>query len=255
MNQSERLDYLHFGKEGGETFVILPGLALKSVLGQAEAIKAAYSPLAKDFDIYLFDHISEEPEGYQIADMADDTLAAFDSLGLPKMHLMGVSMGGMVAQMIALKAPERVASLILCSTAMNTAHSDPAVFAAWQKLAMERDAKGLMAAFGEAVYSPAFYEKYKELIAASGEGATETDYRNFLISLEAVRHFDVRNEVSKITCPAFVIGAGDDRVLGCEAARDLSGALNCPCYICEGYGHAAYDEAPDYLTRIQSALN
>ena len=248
------LNYLHFGNESGEKFVILPGLALKSVLGSAEAIISAYALLAKDYDMYLIDHIPEEPEGYEIADMAEDTIAAFDRLGLAHVHLMGVSMGGMVAQTIALKAPERVSSLILCSTAMNTVYSNFAAFEKWKTLAEERNTPALMAAFGENIYTPAFYEKYKDLIIASGEGATEQDFRNFLISLEAVRHFDVHKTIRQITCPVCVLAAEEDRVIGIQAAYDFIEALNCPHYIYKGYGHAVYDEAPDFLSRVHNLL-
>ena len=67
------MDYLRFGNKDGEKFVILPGLALKSVMGSAEGIISAYSLLAEEYDVYLFDHVREEPEGYSIADMATDT--------------------------------------------------------------------------------------------------------------------------------------------------------------------------------------
>jgi pimeloyl-ACP methyl ester carboxylesterase len=248
------MDYLRFGKETGEKLVILPGLALKSVMGSAEGIQAAYAPLARDYDVYLFDHIREEPEGYTIADMARDILAAFDGLGLGKVHLMGVSMGGMVAQTIALSAPQRVRSLILCSTALDTEHSDPAVLSRWKKLAEERNTRGLTEAFGESVYTPAFFEQYRDVILASGEGASEQDYRNFLISLEAVRGFTVRSRAGEITCPVLVLGAGEDRVLGPEAAPELAEALHAASFIYEGRGHGVYDEAPDYLSRINDFL-
>ena len=195
------MDCLRFGKEEGEKFVILPGVSLKSVMGSSEAIVQAYALLAENYDVYLFDHIREEPEGYTIAGMAEDTLSAFDRLGLRQVHLMGVSMGGMVAQTIAVKTPERVSSLILCSTAMKTAYSDPAVFANWEALAEQKNAAALMAAFGESVYTPSFFAQYKDVIIASGEGTTDLDYRNFLISLKAIKSFDIRNEVQKITCP------------------------------------------------------
>ncbi len=248
------MDYLRFGKKDGEKFVILPGLALKSVMGLAEGIISAYALIAEKYDVYLFDHVRVEPEGYGISDMADDTLAAFDELGLDHVHLMGVSMGGMVSQAIALKAPERVSSLILCSTAMNTAHADPAVFEKWRMLAEERNAPALMEAFGESVYTPSFYEQYKDFIIASGEGTTEQDFSNFLISLGAIRGFDVSGEIQKISCPVLVLGAGEDLVLGREAAKDLIAALNCSSFIYEGYGHGVYDEAPDYLSHIDAFL-
>lgn len=248
------MDYLRFGREDGEKFVILPGLALKSVIGSADAIISAYSLLAEDYDVYLFDHVREEPDGYTIADMAKDTLAAFDKLGLNRVHLMGVSMGGMVAQTIAITDPERVSSLVLCSTAMDLTHANEAALADWQRLAEKRDTPALMDSFGENVYSPSFYSQYKDLIIASGEGTTEQDYHNFLVSLEAIKRFDVGASIGSITCPVFVIGAGDDRVLGSHATYDLSNALNCKYYIYEGYGHGVYDEAPDYLSRIKEFI-
>ena len=249
MNGKE-MEYLHFGNENGEKFVILPGLALKSVMGAAEAIVGAYAPVAENYDVYLFDHIKNEPEDYSVDGMAEDTIAAFDQLGLGPVHLMGVSMGGMVAQTIAVKEPGRVSSLILCSTAMNTAYSDPEVFEHWRDLAEKKDTKALMASFGERVYTPAFYEAYKEIIIASGQGATDLDYRNFLISLNAVKTFDISKEMDKITGRAYVLGAGEDRVLGIQASKDLIGALDCDHYIYDGYGHGVYDEAPDYLSHI-----
>ena len=47
------MDYLRFGKKDGEKFVILPGLALKSVMGLAEGIISAYALIAEKYDVYL----------------------------------------------------------------------------------------------------------------------------------------------------------------------------------------------------------
>ena len=248
------MDYLHFGNENGEKLVILPGLALKSVTGSAEGIVFAYALLAKDYDVYLFDHIKEEPDGYTVADMARDTLAVFDTLGLTRVHLMGVSMGGMVAQRIAIDAPERVTSLILCSTAMNMTHSNREAFANWISFAEARNTPALMESFGETVYTPSFYAQYKDAIIASGEGAAERDFSNFLISVNAVLSFDVSDEIQKIACPVLVLGAEEDWALGVQASYDLAHALRCESYIYEGYGHAVYDEAPDFLDRIAAFL-
>ena len=248
------MDYLHFGNENGEKLVILPGLALKSVTGSAEGIVFAYALLAKDYDVYLFDHIKEEPDGYTVADMARDTLAVFDTLGLTRVHLMGVSMGGMVAQRIAIDVPERVTSLILCSTAMNMTHSNREAFANWISFAEARNTPALMESFGETVYTPSFYAQYKDAIIASGEGAAERDFSNFLISVNAVLSFDVSDEIQKIACPVLVLGAEEDWALGVQASYDLAHALRCESYIYEGYGHAVYDEAPDFLDRIAAFL-
>ena len=80
------------------------------------------------------------------------------------------------------------------------------------------------------------------------------DYVREHMHLEAVRCFDLHDKILQISCPVYVIGAGDDRVLGTRAAQDLIDALNCPYYIYEGYGHGVYDEAPDYLSHIAALL-
>ncbi|MBR5341720.1 MAG: alpha/beta hydrolase [Erysipelotrichaceae bacterium] len=251
----KQMDYLHFGNDEGRKLVILPGVALKSVMGSAEAIVSAYQTLAENYDIYLFDHIKLEPEGYSIDDMAEDTITAFKKLGLDHVKIMGVSMGGMVAQAIAIKNPETVDALVLCSTASKVSDSSKTVFETWIKLAKEKDLKGLMESFGEKVYTPSFYEQYKDIIVSSGEGTSETDYQNFIISNYAIVTFNDYDELERIKCPVFVIGAGLDLVFGPQESLDIADRLNCEYYIYEEHGHGVYDEAPDYLTRIKSFLD
>ncbi len=250
--QGKTMEYLRFGKEGGEIFVILPGLSLKSVLGSAEAIESAYALIAEDHDVFLFDHIKEEPSGYTIEDMAVDTLAAFKSLGIEKAKIMGVSMGGMVAQALALKDPGAVDCLILCSTASNT--GDVSILDGWKELAEKKDAKALSKAFGEYVYTPSFYEQYRDVIDNLGEGASDLDFANFIISIEAIKKFDARESIKSVSCHAFVMGAEEDRVLGVQGSYDIMDSLGCEGYVYKDKGHGVYDEAQDYLKRIRTFL-
>lgn len=243
------MEYLNFGKKGGERFVILPGLSLKSVMGSADAIVSAYSVIAEDYDVYLFDHIKEEPLGYSVENMAEDTLAAFKELGIEKANIMGVSMGGMIAQAIALIDPGAVKCLVLCST--SSKGSGSAVLDIWRELAEKKEAKELSRSFGEYVYTPSFYEQYKEIIDNMGEGASGLDFENFIISIDAIKSFDVSERLGDIKCPVFVIGAGEDRVLGAGSSYDLMDGLGCEGYIYEGKGHGVYDEEPDYLKRVK----
>src|SRR4051812_32079147 len=73
------------------------------------------------FRVILFDNRdvgqSSPVEGiYEVPDMAADTLALADALGLDSFHLLGVSMGGAISQEVALRARERVRTLTLCVT-------------------------------------------------------------------------------------------------------------------------------------------
>ncbi len=170
-----------------------------------------------------------------------------------EINVMGVSMGGMIALQMAILDPETVKSIMLCSTAARV--HDPAVLENWKTLAEERKLPELMQAFGEDVYTPSFFAQYKDIILASGDGATDQDFMNFIISLRGILAFDCYDRLKDIKCPALVIGASEDRVLGKQASLDLAGALECQSFIYEGYGHGVYDEAPDYLTHIKGFLD
>ena len=56
------------------------------------------------------------PGSYTTELMAEDTLALLDGLNIKKTHIIGHSLGGAVAQYIALKAPHRINKLVLCGT-------------------------------------------------------------------------------------------------------------------------------------------
>jgi pimeloyl-ACP methyl ester carboxylesterase len=79
------------------------------------------SEFSKHFRLVLLDNrdsgrSSSCSETYTIETMAGDILGLMDHLGIERTHLLGTSMGGMIAQQVALTAPERVISLVLAST-------------------------------------------------------------------------------------------------------------------------------------------
>ncbi len=249
----KEMEWFRFGNEDGPKVVILPGVSLKSVMGSKDAIISAYSYLAEDYDVYLFERIRILPGKYDITDMAEDTLRAVKAIGLKEINVMGVSMGGMIALQMAILDPETVKSIMLCSTAARV--YDPTVLENWKTLAEERNLPELMQAFGEDVYSPSFFEQYKDIILASGDGAMEQDYMNFIISLKGILSFDCYDRLKDIKCPALVIGASEDKILSKWGSIELAAGLQCDSFIYEGYGHGVYDEAPDYLTHIKAFLD
>jgi pimeloyl-ACP methyl ester carboxylesterase len=78
---------------------------------------------------------SDLPAGpYRITQMADDAVAVLDAAGVERAHVYGISMGGMIAQELALNHPERVRSLILGCTACGGANAVPAAAPVMQTL-------------------------------------------------------------------------------------------------------------------------
>src|SRR5215470_17969608 len=87
--------------------------------------------LAKQYRVISFDNRgvgqTDAPPGpYSMQAMAADTVAVMDAAGCGRAHVFGISMGGMIAQELALRYPERVRSLILGCTACGGPHAIPA---------------------------------------------------------------------------------------------------------------------------------
>jgi pimeloyl-ACP methyl ester carboxylesterase len=101
----------------GPPLVLVMGIGYDSTLWKLAQVPA----LSKKFRVIIFDNrdagrSSQATSAYTIADMADDTAALMDALGVKKAHICGLSMGGMIAMETALRHPDRVDGLILTGT-------------------------------------------------------------------------------------------------------------------------------------------
>ena len=257
IKQAETADfsmkYFHFG-EGQKTLVILPGLSVQSVMGAADAIADAYRPLNDDFTIYVFDRREELPPVYGIRDMARDTAAAFRSLGLKNVCLFGASQGGMIALVLAAEYPELVGKMVLGSTSAHVQEEQYRVIDKWIRLAKSGDTTALYLSFGEEIYPPAVFEQYRDALTAAAATVTDKDLERFVILAEGAKDFNAVDILDRIECPVLALGAFDDRVLDADAtleiAEKLDEKIDFRLFMYAGYGHAAFDTAPDYRKRI-----
>ena len=108
---------LYYEEHGtGDPLLLIMGLAADS-----QAWMFQIPDFAKQYRVIAFDNRgvgrSSKPAGpYTIHEMADDTLGLLDALKIDKAHVVGVSMGGMIAQELVLRNPERVRALVLACT-------------------------------------------------------------------------------------------------------------------------------------------
>lgn len=248
-----RTDFFRFGS-GGRTLVILPGLSVQSVMLSADAIKEAYSPLAKEFTVYVFDRRRELPPVYSTEEMANDAAAAIAAAGIGRACLFGASQGAMMAMKIAAAHPGLTEKLVLASVPVRVTDTERAVFKRWIALARAKDREKLYLAFGEALYPPAVLDAARATLLDASKSVSEEDLRRFVILAGAAEDFDATGDLSRICCPTLVFGDTGDRVFGGGAAHAVFDRLkdrtDAEIHVYDGYGHALYDTAPDFKERV-----
>lgn len=247
------MDFFRFGK-GEKTMVILPGLSVQSVMAVTDAVAAAYKPLEGVFTIYVFDRRKDLPPVYSVWDMAQDTAEAFRILGLKNICLFGASQGGMISLVIAIKHPELVGKMVLGSSSSHISEEQYRVIENWVRLAENRDRVGLYLAFGKEIYPTKIFDQYREILVKMAETVTDAELDRFITLAKGMNGFNITDELDRICCPVLVVGDYEDRVLGSDATMEIAEKLDrrpdSQLYLYIGYGHAAYDTAPDYRERL-----
>lgn len=251
------MEYCRFGS-GKRVFVILPGLSIQSVMGMKDSIEEAYSIFKDDFTTYVFDRRKNIPEDYSIYDMADDTAAAIEKMGLRDVFIFGASQGGMIAMAMAIRYPQLVKKAVLGSTSPHVKPEQEAVVKKWIALAEKGDREGLYLEYGKEIYPPDVYEKYRDVFLQTAQTVTDEELKKFVILAKSIPGFDVSQQLDKIQCPIMALGVFEDRVLDSDATMEIAENLDSKpdfaLYMYTGYGHAAFDTAPGYKEKVYDFL-
>jgi proline iminopeptidase len=198
---------------------------------------------------------------YTLADMAGDTIGLIDRLGLQRAHIVGASMGGMIAQVLAAKFPQRVLSLTsIMSTSGNRRVSKPSKAARKVLLARPADPKDTDAViehmvdmFG-VIGSPAYPSTREELRRHIGRSVRRAYYpagvaRQLLASIGSG---DRRQQLRSIAAPTLVIHGADDPLVPLAAGRDTAQHIpGASLLVIEGMGH---DFPEALMPRLATAI-
>lgn len=249
-------EYIRFGT-GRKNLIMLPGLGdgLRTMKGTALPMALYYRCLVKDYTVYMFSRKSQLAEGCTTRAMARHLAEAMEELGIPSASVVGVSMGGMIAQHLAVDYPERVEKLVLVVTA---ARENPILLeslAEWSACARGNDHRGLMESNLRRIYSPDYYRKNKWMIPVTGLLTKPKSYDRFLIMAEACRSHDAFDRLVSVTAPTLVVGGEQDHSLGGAASREIAGQIpGAELKMYPQWGHGLYEEAGDFLETVMEFL-
>jgi len=155
---------------------------------------------------------------YSLDLLVDDVLALLDTLGIERVHFIGLSLGGMIGQLLSVRAPRRVASLILCATFAQTSYE------LWnQRIATVR-ASGLspiIDATLERWLTPAFRAAHDDIVKAARTMISKTSVEGYAGCAAAIRDMDLRGAAEKIAVPTLLIAGAEDPSATPDMMRDL----------------------------------
>lgn len=247
------VDYAVFGR-GSRPLVIIPGLTLRDVRGAGAGLAMMYRQFSRDYRVYVIDKKADIPRGYTVRDLAEDLAVAMELLEIDRADVFGVSLGGMIAQYLAIYHPARVHSLVLGVTLSRPNSIVRGVIRQWIEMA-ERDAfRDLVRDMMPLMYSERYIKRYRWLVPVLARVGVPKNKERFLHLAESCLSCDVYGELDRITAPTLVLGGEQDRIVTGEASREIAERLGCDIHMYEHLGHAAYEEAPDFNSRIERFL-
>jgi pimeloyl-ACP methyl ester carboxylesterase len=192
---------------------------------------------------------------YTIPMMAEDTRGLMDALGVARAHVLGVSMGGMIAQELVLRHPDRVSSLHLgCTLARPDLYSH-ARGVAWTEARTHLGPEAALRLVFLWLFAPATYNERPELVEQLLQGALANPHRQsltgFLRQRDAIGLHDTLDRLGAIRCPTLVSVAEDDVLVPPRFSRELAARIpGAELRVIEGAGHVYFWERPETFNEL-----
>jgi pimeloyl-ACP methyl ester carboxylesterase len=187
---------------------------------------------------------------YSIALLADDTAALMDHVGFASAHIFGESMGGMVAQELALRHPQKVRSLVLGCTTSGGPKAVPlggeALASAYSTESLSPEERGR--ALAEAAFTKGYLEYHPEIISTLIEARRRKplDPVAFAHRLKAAYAHDTYDRLPRLACPTLIITGKEDVLISWENSRILAERIpGAKLVLLEPAGHAFWVEQPE----------
>ncbi len=161
------------------------------------------------------------PGGYTLEQLADDALGLLDTLGIERAHWLGLSLGGMIGQTLALKAAHRLRSLALCDTSSRIPVDAKPVWEGRIRAAEAQGMEPLVEPTIERWFTAPFRQRRPEVVDRVRTMIRETDPRGYAGCCHAIAGLDLTDRLSAIRLPTLVVVGEEDQGTPVSAARTI----------------------------------
>jgi 3-oxoadipate enol-lactonase len=241
---------LHYLRAGaGEPMLLIQGMSATHMTWGRPFL----DELEPHFECVVFDNRGMGLSGraelpFTIADMATDTVALLDALEIESAHVVGISMGGMIAQELALAHPERIRTLTLgatyCGGPKGTLMA-PEDLQLLDEAMASGERERVFRAMWEINLSPGFRENEGRFTAFKEMGeALPAPGPVILQQMRACGAHKASERLAQISVPTLVIHGDEDRLLGPSNGREIAALIPARLEMLEGVGHMFWWEQP-----------
>ena len=194
---------------------------------------------------------SDAPSGpYTLDALGDDVIAMLDALDIERVHWVGLSMGGMIGQNLAIRHPRRLQSLALCDTTSRVAEQARPVWDERTAVAEKSGMQPLCADTMERWFTPPFLEADGSELRGIREQFLQTPISGYVGCCQAIRELDYTERLSEITLPVQLIVGADDPSTPPEASRVIQQQIaGASLAVIDNGSHLCNVEQPEAFNR------
>lgn len=190
---------------------------------------------------------SEAPPGpYTLELLGEDAIGLLDALRIGQVHWLGLSMGGMVGQAVALNHPKRLKSLALCDTAGAIA---PGAQPIWQErfdAVREKGVRSQAEQTMERWFTPSFLRQNPSMLEVIQKQFLATPAQSYLGCIEAIRKLNYLDRLSEIKIPTLIMVGEDDPGTPISASKAIQEKIpNSKLIIIKSARHLSNVEQPE----------
>ena len=222
-----RLHYDLIGAEAGRTVCFAHALAADSGMW-AEQVPAALALGCRVLRIDMQGHGGSDPLAgdYTLQSLASDIVVLLDALAIRRIDYVGLSIGGMIGEALAIHYPSRVSSLMLCETPPASLKNageiwEPRVAAVRKHYSLEPIADATMERWPTPAFrtrNPCRWQQIRDTVVA-------TSLAGYCGAVAALYDFNFAAELPHLRAPALVLYGGDDRATSHEESQRLSSLI------------------------------
>jgi 3-oxoadipate enol-lactonase len=253
VDDGTRIAYSTWGRRDGTPVVLIQGLGVdgRGWALQRGALGRAHRCVAPD---NRGTGESDAPPGpYDLGRMAADVVAVLDHAGIDRAHVVGASMGGVIAQIIGVLHPDRVRSLTLACTACRHHEWRKELLAEWANAVGARGMAGLFPDGMRWLIGPRLHRRFGIFVNVLGRVLVQTKPHAFVAQVDAILDApeELRSELVHVAAPTLVITGSQDTLTPLGDAEELAELISTSrLYVVRGAAHGLMAEAPNAFNDV-----